>query len=203
MLGLTGLGQSAIAAFGPNGTPPAISEFNGTFLITPAVLGNHAADYERAARGYRFFQAGVQGPNVAPNPQVRNVFIGRQEQPYHPGPFFQTGVQGPNVAPPPLVRSTIIVTQEQPNHPGPKLWPGFQLGNVGPWSTGVTYLFGRQEQPWHPRSYFWVAPPPVPKQLPFEQSLMLRQEQPWHPGSFFNSGTIPFDYEDVQVLIFF
>ena len=170
MLGLTGLGQSAIAAFGPNGTPPAISEFNGTFLITPAVLGNHAADYERAARGYRFFQAGVQGPNVAP---------------------------------PPLVRSTIIVTQEQPNHPGPKLWPGFQLGNVGPWSTGVTYLFGRQEQPWHPRSYFWVAPPPVPKQLPFEQSLMLRQEQPWHPRPFFNSGTIPFDYEDVQVLIIF
>lgn len=199
MLGFTGLGQAAVAAFGPNGTPPA-QPASTTFIITQAA--DHYAAYEQAARGYFFFNAGVQGPNVAAAPQVRSSLITVQEPPWHPGSFFLPGRQGPNVRPP--TTDTLITRQQPPWHPGSFFWAGQQqIGNVGPPSVGKIFLFTTQQQPWHPPSFLFSAPPPVPKQLPNQQPSINRQEQPWHPGSLFFAGTFPIDYEDVQVFVIF
>jgi hypothetical protein len=199
MLGLTGLGVAALADLGSFGAVPSQPASN-TFIITQAA--DHYAAYERAARGFFFFNAGVQGPNVAAPPQVASILITRQEPPWHPGSSFWAGIQGPNVRPP--VSDTLIIRQQQPWHPSSFLWAGRQqAGNVGPPSTGKIVLVTTQQQPWHPSSFMLSAPPPVPKQVPDQQAVIIQQQQPWHPSSLFFAGTFPMDYEDIQVLIIF
>jgi hypothetical protein len=183
MIGLTGLGQAAIAAFGPNGTVPA-QPASSVFIFTST--GDHAAAYEQASRGYVFFFAGVTPGNTASPPQVKSDLILRQEQPWHPGSRFWWGVQGPNVEAP--VTYELILRQEQPWHPGSFLWAGRQqAGNVAPPDAGQVVLLTTQQQPWHPPSFLFSAPPPVPKAIPFKQPAIIVQERPWHPGSLFSA----------------
>jgi hypothetical protein len=169
MIGLTGLGQAAIAAFGPNGTVPA-QPASSVFIFTST--GDHAAAYEQASRGYVFFFAGVTPGNTASPPQVKSDLILRQEQPWHPGSRFWWGVQGPNVEAP--VTYELILRQEQPWHPGSFLWAGRQqAGNVAPPDAGQVVLLTTQQQPWHPPSFLFSAPPPVPKAIPFKQPAII------------------------------
>ena len=79
------------------------------------------------------------------------------------------------------------------------LWSGVQGPNVR--SPVTDRIFIVQEQPYHPASRFWIAPPPVPQQIPFVRGIRVIQELPWHPSSFFHAGRAPLEYEDRQFFI--
>ncbi len=192
MLGLSGLGQSALGALPPNGTLPLSSYCPGTIVINRQEQPWHPAS---------LFFAGVRASNTAPPGAIKTNLFNVQEIPGHPRPSFNPGIQGPNVRPP--VADSLITRQEMPWHPLPRMWAGLQqIGNVGLTPEIVPRVFVVQEMPWHPRPLMFSAPPPTPKSIAKYQ-FFNSQQQPWHPNSMFFAGHFPVDYEDIQVLIIF
>lgn len=174
-----------------NSAPPSVG-------ADRLIVGQEWPDYPR--HPLPRFWIGIQGPNIAAPPQVRDSILLRQEMPDHPGSRFAAGVQGPNVSPPQLTQAKIANIQELPWHPDSRFWTGVQGPNVGIVPQIIPKIITVQEWPWHPRSFLWTAPPPVPA-FRGQGNLVTRQHWPWHPSSIVFAGTPPHAYEEREFFV--
>lgn len=131
--------------------------------------------------GYRWFQAGVQGPNVAPNPLIRNVAINVREQPFHPNPSVFPGVPPYFTVPPTAPGQRLFIRQEQPDHPLPQMRAG-RYTQVAPNPQIRNWIVLAQEQPFHP--FPTTRSGVFPKDVAVTTNawaLITTREQPYHP----------------------
>ena len=143
--------------------------------------GGHREYQELANRGYRWFQSGVQGPNVAAVAPIKNYAFNVQEQPGHPLPQLFAGRTPYKVVVPGVSHDYTFNTQEQPFHPSSFTQPGRYTNTAAPPQITDRILL-RQEQPDHPRPT--VNSGVFPKNVALTTSswvLITPQWQPYHP----------------------
>ena len=143
--------------------------------------GGHREHQELGSRGYRWFQSGVQGPNVGAVPPIKNSAFNVQEEPGHPLPQLFAGRPPYKVVVPGVSHDYTFNVQEQPFHPGPFLRPGRYTNTAAPPQITDQILL-RQEQPFHPSSFFrpGIQGPNVAVRTG-AWFLITPQWQPYHP----------------------
>lgn len=143
--------------------------------------GTHRATQESQARGYQWFQSGVQGTAPVVRPIAAPILV-RQEAPWHPGSWVAAGVQGPNVRPP--VSDRIITTQEMPRQPASTFSSGVPAA-VAQQPPRTDRVLTAQESPWHPSSFLRPSIP-VSAATPLQGAQTVGTPQvPAQPSSWF------------------
>lgn len=152
------------------GLPPVVLSAEYRTIITTQQLPDHPQPKLRI---------GIQGPNVAPLPQVGSIFV-KQEQPFHPLPRFNLAIIPGNVAALPQV-GRFITVQELPFHPSSQL--ASSVLPPPPPVPPVGKTIGSQEQPYHPGPQSWSYPPTSVPFFGIGTQLVTVQEYPFHPPS--------------------